>query len=334
MAFKKISQLNTAAQPLSGSEKIVMNQSGSTVTSSVDSIKDYIGFGNDITVNSITLSGGWIFKNGIDIFNRSLSIQENSNDFFELSGGNVIAIGQVAGKNSDCTDSVFIGREAGFANTGGAVVAIGGEAGGVSSGNNTVYIGGAAGSNNTGDNNICIGSSSGIDGTGSNNIFTGVQSGQENNGSNVNALGVRSAFQNTGSFSSFLGLEAGYSNVGSFVNAIGEGSATDNTGNYLDCVGYQSGVGNSGTNVIAFGQSSGELNSGNRNIFIGSNTTTSPTSLSGCIVIGSNATATSNNQLAIGSTAYPLLTSGTGTNTNKFLVIRLNNQDLKIPLYS
>jgi hypothetical protein len=41
----KISELNSAAQPLSGRETVVMNQNGQTVTAILSSIKTYVTAG-------------------------------------------------------------------------------------------------------------------------------------------------------------------------------------------------------------------------------------------------------------------------------------------------
>jgi len=50
--------------------------------------------------------------------------------------------------------------------------------------------------------------------------------------------------------------------------------------------------------------------------------------------LGDSAVATQSNTIAIGSTSYPLLTSGTGASTGSYLTVRLNGVNRKILIYT
>lgn len=278
MKIKKISELGSATQPLSGSEKIVMNQSGSTFTSTVDSIKDYIGFGNDITVNSVTLSGGVTFQRGLAV--TSFSIGQITEGGSPLSGIHVTSIGL-----DNCKGNT---------------------------GNNILSIGDHACAKNTGHNIISLGPFS----------CTSYMESEFNSGSYVIAIGAGSCTDNSGSN----------------VLAIGSNSGSYNSGDSLISVGENAANYNQGSDVISIGRSAGHDNTGDHNIFIGDSTRTYPFSLSGCIVIGSNAMATESNQLALGSSEVPLTTvtytqSLSSVRASKLLQVNINGTPYFMPLY-
>lgn len=321
MSDTKISQLNSSATPLSGRELIVMNQNGVTVTSSLSDIKVYTNTGISggstnpaLTATSLTLSGGAIFQKGTS--GTSFSI--NAVTSGPISGFNSVFIGNHPGDNNGGDLSVCIGERAGSSNTGSYVHAIGQTAGQSNSGTQIVAIGYNAAKSNTGDDVNAIGRSAGWFNTGYNVIAIGKETGTFNSGDNVNAIG----------------LGAAGSNTGEYVNAFGNLAGSNNTASNVITIGTGAGFANSGNSLIAIGNGSADNNSGEKNIFIGRGTSTSPQSLSGCIVIGDAAVAVASNQLVIGSTEVPLLTSNTGTSTGKYLTLRLNGQTLKVLLYS
>jgi hypothetical protein len=344
----KISQLTAATTPLVGQELVVMNQNNATVTTPLSNVGSYIGttsnyatkisnnnfttsqtiFGS-LSCSSIQLSGSALtFKKGVGV--NSVGVIPNSyvlsgNNVNAFGGGsadtnsgnNVNALGNTAATNNSGSDVNALGDTSGSSNSGSNVNAFGAGAAVDNSGSDVNALGNGAADTNSGQYVNALGSASATANSGNNVNAFGNGSGSYNAGQHVNALGASACLQNTGSNINAFGYSACDNNSGDGVNALGNGSCYNNTGSYVNALGNGSGINNSG----------------GYNQFFGSNTSTSPTSLSGCLVVGHGASATQNNTIALGSTTVPFLTSGSGTNTGNFLVMRLNGQNVKIPIY-
>jgi hypothetical protein len=190
----------------------------------------------------------------------------------------------------------------------------------------------------------------------SNSNFLGWGAGNSaTNASNSNFMGYGAGFGSTeANHSNFFGSSTGEAAVNAdhsnFIGPnAGNGATNANDSNFIgdsagdsaenadnsNFLGKNAGNGASSASHSFFvGNSTGQYVTGSHNNIIGQGSTLNPLSLSGCLVIGKTATATQNNTIALGSTTTPFLTSGSGTTTGKYLVVRLNGQDLKIPLYS
>jgi len=387
----KISQLTSAAQPLSGGESVLMNQNGVTVTSTLSSVKTYVLSGlslsasgseyalknlnnnftvgqtvyGNLTANNISLSGTSIMlrsigSNGVGLLNYTLSGSGSSNiaiGFNALSGNglnrfdniaigsycslsangdSIVSIGSSAGVQSSGSICNFIGSNAGSANTGESVNAMGFEAAYGNMGDYVNALGSGAASRNMASNVNAFGQDAlnGNIGVENINAFGNNALGGSNEGSDVNALGQAAGYDNYGNHLNALGNQAAYNNDANHVNALGQAAGYDNYGSYVNFMGLSAGSSNTGNHVNCMGQEAGESNNGDHNQFFGKLARTNPTTLSGCLVIGNEAQATQNNTIALGSTITPFLTSGSGVSTGNYLVIRLNGQNLKIPLYT
>jgi hypothetical protein len=189
--------------------------------------------------------------------------------------------------------------------------------------------------------------------TGQNNVALGQDALQYNTTGNHNiAQGYRSLFANTsGSNNVALGQSALLSNTTGNQNiALGNAAlAANTTGNYNIALGVNALYSNStGTNNVALGQFSLEQNtSGSHNIAQGykalySNTTGSfnvglgynvqSGDFSGSVILGAEAEATANGQLALGSTTYPLgpVVSAVSASSTHTLAINLNGNSYRL----
>lgn len=244
------------------------------------------------------------------------------NNFFGLYSGAFNTTGS-------CNN--FLGYYAGFSNT---------------TGRNNNFLGNCAGRcNTTGNNNNFLGINAGFRNTtgGSNNFF-GYSAGRCNTtGSCNNFIGYSAGFYNTtGNSNNFFGGGAGLSNTtGGLNNFLGNNAGRYNTtGCYNNFLGNNAGRGASyydfssyttkgcarGFNNNFFGQSAGfNIDSGRHNNFFGTNAGCTNTigwnntiigngadvatnSLSGVIVLGTNAIATESHQVVL-STANVLFRS-------------------------
>ena len=355
----KISALGSATRPLSGGETVVMNQNGVTVTTPLSVIKTYTGSGGSdvsglsanwqntyttfrtvssnfavkntnnnftasqtingtLSANSISLSSCALrlkgLSNGLN-FTDHTTIPNNSNFLGFGAGAGALSanhsnfFGNNAGAGAtNAYNSIFIGRDAGYV----AILAnnsnfLGYGAGnGAEYANNSNFLGSGAGAGATNaDHSNFLGYSAGSGATNaSDSIFIGREAGSgAANASNSIFIGYNAGINALSTQKSvFVGGFVGDGSTTRFSNFIGYGCGSNVTGNYNNIIGY-----------------SAQL---------------LPVSLSGCLVIGNEAIATVNNSIALGSTTYPFLTSGTGTNTNSFLVVKLNGVDRKIPIYT
>ena len=128
------------------------------------------------------------------------------------------------------------------------------------------------------------------------------------------------------------GLGSANATSSTFLGNVAGAFATDASNSIFigDSAGYQA---TTASDCIIIGYHAGNNITGTKNILIGNHTSLSAVSLSGCLVVGSEAQATQDHTIALGSTASPFLTANSGSTTGHYLVVRLNGQDLKIPLY-
>ena len=83
---------------------------------------------------------------------------------------------------------------------------------------------------------------------------------------------------------------------------------------------------------IIIGSGAAPTSTGNESILIG--TQTAAPNFGGCIVIGSKATATANNQLVLGSSLVPLSTAGGAGAVSTYLNVLINGTNYKLALLS
>jgi hypothetical protein len=343
----KISSLPVNALPYTGSEKIPLVQGGETRAGTLSSFVNYLSAGsanyavknadNNFTTGqtiqgSITASE-FVFTGNTDPPGRtySLKLNNNSGDLLTLTDNT---------SNPSATNSIIIGRRAGFdlgADGGDVVDAI---CIGRGAGEDMGYDGGG------GESVIAIGKNSC---NGSGRTTGGIQNivaiGEESNsqagtedGACINAISIgHYAGYYGGGFGGFvsdiisIGQESnfrlGYEG-GSAANVISIG----NRAGYMDSDVY----GTPSNNNIFIGLSSGHNKEGSRNTFIGDLTNTVPSfaSISGCIAIGYGARPSARNTIAIGSAATPLsvVPGQSITNSLSGLKIMINGTYYTIPL--
>ena len=141
---------------------------------------------------------------------------------------------------------------------------------------NSLYVGKNAGFNNTGSDSIFIGSNAGYNNAASNNLFIGTSAGYTNTTGILNTfVGDSAGYSNLiGQNNTFLGAEAGYANLASGNTFIGDEAGRDNTNGALNTfVGGSAGANNTtGSDNTLIGYNAGVSNStGFQNVFIGRN---------------------------------------------------------------
>lgn len=286
----------------------------------------YSGFlGGEVSHNTFIGCNAGMRLNG----NSNITIGYNAaigSYYSTASLQNNIAVGYSAGQSlSSGHSNIFIGVSAGGNSKNSSNgIAIGTKAGGNSFDLfGQVVVGCYAGSNLTsGNNNTFIGSYAGTNTTSaSRNVFIGHNSGYSNK---------------IGDSNTFLGSYAGQTNINGRRNtAVGTNAGGALQGSIF--------AGNGANNTfLGYNIASSNALSGKNNLWLGSDINLIAASnvtslLSGSIVLGSNVSVISSNELVMGSTTVPLLTntpSATPATPYTFLQIRLNGQQLKIPLYS
>lgn len=210
-----------------------------------------------------------------------------NNSFFGYRSGKVIT--------ASGTDNVFIGSQAGLANTSAKRnVFIGTNTGLTNTiGNNNTFIGNQAGKLNlNGASNVFLGYKAGLSNTdGSNNMFVGEGAGENNDHGSENVfLGASAgAFSTSGNQNLYLGSAAGNSNL---------------TGSENVFLGYYAGSDNNGSGNIFIGTNAGYSTLGDSLLIIDNTNTTSP------LIYGNFAT----NQLGVNTdkfaTGYALSVNG------------------------
>lgn len=336
---KKISELSTAARPLSGREIVPMNQNGVTVTAALSDVRSYTLSGVPTLSGNNTFTGNNVFNEPIsgpafinteDIIdignnagNNNITTTANSiligNDIFSVAGENILAIGHSASSSAGggglgtFNNIISFGNSSCFLASGisGSTTNV------ISIGNNSCAeissVGGSV------ENIIAIGDNSGAfsanDGGGMvvDSIFLGGHSGKFTgsigNVTDIIAIGKESA--------QYLGAGSNCQDVVSIgKQSMQQSSFTSKPMSDIVAIGDNAGrnCGSSTplTNCIFIGLSSGVNQTASRNTFVGDLTNTatpSNTSLSGCIAIGHGATPSARNTIAIGSATTPLSTT-------------------------
>lgn len=243
-------------------------------------------------------------------------------------------------------------------------------------GRNNTYIGAGAGVNGAtnSDSNTYVGRLAGAGG-GSSNTYLGYRSGYcSNSTSNSVMIGNDAGYENeTGIWNVFIGIEAGYSSVASsqnvFIGSRAGNAATQSTRNVF--VGSNAGLNTLSSCNVFIGVESGACNTtGTDNVYIGYSAACSTQTDSNNVVIGNNSAcaligsyntfigdnigageniyATNsiaigaealpefNGNVALGSTNYPIATSGTASGGSPTLYIRakINGTQYKLPLWA
>jgi cytoskeletal protein CcmA (bactofilin family) len=201
------------------------------------------------------------------------------------TGSQNMFLGTLAGSNnaSFASNNTFVGREAGYENTG----------------NNNVFVGLRTGYKNAGVDNMFLGSTAGEMNTeGSRNTLAGSNAGSMNmTGGNILALGADAGRDNQDSNNTYLGASAGalHQNgqynlmVGAFAGEL------NRTGYENSFLGYAAGRETTlGTfRNVAVGHRAGHANRGNVSVFLGAGSGSSGTAQESILVgngCGSNAT--------------------------------------------
>ena len=208
------------------------------------------------------------------------------------------------------------------------------------------FVGKGAGLSATGaDNSVCVGVSAGNNSPNAeNSIFIGHDAGYNlsiplESASTMNAVFIgssagyessRSVFSN--GIGSFAGSNSKISTYSNFFGAYAGSSSLSASRSNL--FGFEAGFGLSGNNVNAIGYQAGKESKGDNNIFIGSNTSTLSSNISGCLVVGMSAKAVESNTVVLGSTDFKFLTAVTGVDTLLGLAIRINGVNYTIPLHT
>jgi len=225
-----------------------------------------------------------------------------------IKGTNNLFIGPNAGTANTAPNNLFIGGAAGQNNTTGTSnLFFGSYSGNLNSiGFANTFIGISAGEQNTtGDNNMFVGNGAGVaNTTGRANVFLGANAGRLNGAGNYNtfigdAAGANSA-NSIGNI--FIGTSAGYNNTsGGSNSAIGVTAGYSNT---------------TGTNNVFIGKDAGfTLTTGSSNTFLGAFTNVSAGSagtLVNSTAVGANVVLSAPNTVVLGNAATTITGAGLG----------------------
>ena len=330
MADVKISELNGATTPLSGTEVVPLVQNGETKKVAVSEI----GGGANPTSGFLPVNDNGVFvdsvvsenSNKIGIGTTSPSTALDVVGAIALNdGNNNTKVGTNAGQNNTGGDQSAFGFFAGRNNTGGSQSAFGRGAGVSNTGTNQSVFGYQAGFSNTGDDQSAFGREAGRSNTGGSQSAFGRDAGRYNTGNNQSAFGFFTGRDNSGNDQSAFGYEAGRQNTGTIQSAFGRSAGQNNTGDGQSVFGYAAGQFNTGTNQSAFGRDAGRSNTGDDNsnfgyeagyrlsdgttvntgssdsVFLGSSTKALGASQTNQIVIGHNATGIGANSVTLGN---------------------------------
>lgn len=196
------------------------------------------------------------------------------------------------------------------------------------SGGDNSFFGYFAGDVNTGFSNSFFGSFAGqSNSTGSENAFFGRQAGSSNSMGSNNAFFGRSAgnLNTTGTGNSYFGRGAGQSNTVGNGNAFfGDLAGSANTVSGNSFFGSQAGMNNStGTSNTFIGSNAGtSLMTGSNNTAIGAGASIA-NGVSNATAIGAGATATTSNNIVLGTSSNDVIASGSLVVTHSLVVGQL-----------
>lgn len=296
-----------------------------------------------------------------------ISIGYNAGRFTEGSS-NSIHIGSDSGVNAyNGGDNIYIGRRSGAQDVGNVNVAsqnvfLGRGSGEfIVDGRDNVAVGTRAGANlHNSYSNVMIGKHSGLSSLATRynvmlGAFAGVNATSDNGHviiggySSANAqrgttnIGYRTALSASAFYTTLLGFKAGeLGSTPSYATFVGAYAGRMAFGQFNSFFGFKAGQEiKAGAYSVLAGSYAGQgFVAGNNNILIGHRTQTATpqlSTISNAIVLGSRAVALSSGEFVLGSTTNPLLTNtptATPATPFTFLQIRLNGQQLKIPLYT
>ena len=159
-----------------------------------------------------------------------------------------IAIGELAGWDSQNSFNIAIGYEAGRYNQGNGTS--------TENGHDCIAIGRSAGQNDQGRNSIALGFQSGMTNQYDHGISIGSYSGETDQGKDGIAIGFEAGKTGQVENSIAIGKGAGKSNLNTNAIAIGSNAGSLSTGVNSISIGYKSGTLSSGTNSIGIGSES------------------------------------------------------------------------------
>ena len=154
-----------------------------------------------------------------------------------------------------------------------------------------------------------------------------------NSTAGLTSFGVAQFSSNSLHFNNSSVYLSGTSSVNNTLIGFGSG-ASMSTGSNNTFMGASAGSANTiGFNNTYIGSfAGGNLGTGSNNTFIGAFAGTASTGYNNTIAIGSYASPTSDNQLVIASSQYPIGTASSGV-FSYFLNTKINGVDVKIPIY-
>jgi hypothetical protein len=187
----------------------------------------------------------------------------------DSQGQYAVAIGTQSGSNTQGAFSVAAGYSAAFTNQANSAVAIGSFAGATSQGLNSVAVGVNAGYTNQGIQSVAVGIQAGANVQGNNSVAIGAQAGYETQGGQSVAIGIDAGKTTQGNNSVSIGTQAGNSSQGNDSVAIGTTAGFANQGIYAVAMGYRAGNTTQGNSAVAIGENAGYNTQGDNSVAIG-----------------------------------------------------------------
>jgi hypothetical protein len=214
-----------------------------------------------------------------------------------------VAIGSSAGNDNQGAFSIAIGSLSGQTSQGGFSVAVGVNAGFNAQGNTAVAIGSDAGSETQGESAVAIGQGAGQTNQGISSVAIGGFAGVTDQGENSVAIGPQAGNDTQGTLSVAVGVNAGSTGQGTTAVAIGNAAATANQGLGAVAVGSGSGNDTQGVAAVAVGLNSGVTTQGSGAVAVGGGAGTN-TQGNTAVAIGSDAGSDTQGEGAIAIGAY------------------------------
>lgn len=289
----------------------------------VKPIRDVSGGGNrmlyyDTTTGEITCASGGSLGAGSGLpksdnypFGSYLYYNVETNPSGEIIssdwvvGSNNVTLGQNAGRYfGEKTQSIAIGKEAGWLNQDTNSIAIGPFAAQTLQSYNSIALGLFAGRHNQCNDSIAIGPHAGENSQDSNSIAIGVNAATYNQCNNSIAFGTNAAYDSQSNNAIAIGANAAYQYQEPLSIAIGNNAGYDTQKSGAISIGDSAGSNAQNSNAIAIGQYAGRWIQEINSIAIGTNASTY-CQKSNAIAIGNSAGwgYQSNNAIAIGDSA-------------------------------
>jgi hypothetical protein len=260
-------------QPFTGGGSVGPDLTLSTLTVStitmqqavIDSIGSFVAIGPGAltaltSTNSIMIGP---MATNIQQNKDSIYIGNSSNTDPATQGIGAIAIGRAAngGATVQTSNSIAIGYECAYQQSGQNAIAIGYQAAYNDQGNNAIAIGTQAGSSTAqGDNCIAIGGSAGFSNQSSFAVALGYGAGGYIQNSGTIAIGSYSGYSNQNTNGIAIGFDAASISQGTSAIAIGGTAGSNTQGSSSIAIGSFAGADSQGTNAIAIGTNAGYQN--------------------------------------------------------------------------